>query len=170
MPKLLWDGGCQVVTLDITAGQVSYLPVTAHSAQICMGLSYGGYLTPAVDGLHDLGATFDRDATMEVTSAGHSHNFDLLPPGLRTLFAGIGPDSLSGRTSLRVSTPDRNPISGKLAERVFVLGALGARGFTFAPLLGDQLAALMLRRAMSFDLPTRQLLDPYRFRDRASQL
>jgi tRNA 5-methylaminomethyl-2-thiouridine biosynthesis bifunctional protein len=107
---------------------------------------------------------------MEVTSAGHSHNFDLLPSGLRTFFAGIGPDSLSGRTSRRVSTPDRNPISGRLAERVFVLGALGARGFTFAPLLGDQLAALMLGRAVSFDLPTRQLLDPYRFRDRASRL
>ncbi|MEK9610452.1 MAG: tRNA (5-methylaminomethyl-2-thiouridine)(34)-methyltransferase MnmD [Alphaproteobacteria bacterium] len=170
MPKLLGECGCRGVTLDVTAGQVSHLPATAQSARLCAGLSYGGYLTPAIDGLHELGATFDRDAAMEVTSAGHSHNFDLLPSGLRTLFAGIGPDSLSGRTSRRVSTPDRNPISGRLAERVFVLGALGARGFTFAPLLGDQLAALMLGRAVSFDLPTRQLLDPYRFRDRASRL
>ncbi len=170
LQKLLGDCGCRGVTLDINAGQVSHLPVTANSAQICTGLSYGGYLTPAVDGLHDLGATFDRDAALEVTTAGHSHNFDLLPSKLRTLFAGIETNGLTGRTSRRVSTPDRNPISGRLAERVFVLGALGARGFTFAPLLGDQLAALMLGRAISFDLPTRQLLDPYRFRDRASQL
>ena len=107
---------------------------------------------------------------MEVTSAGHRHNLDLLPSGLRALFTGIGPDSLSGRTSRRVGTPDRNPISGRLAERIFVLGALGARGFTFAPLLGDQLAAFMLGRAVSLDRPTRQLLDPYRFCDRASRL
>jgi glycine/D-amino acid oxidase-like deaminating enzyme len=51
-----------------------------------------------------------------------------------------------------------------------VLGALGARGFTFAPLLGDQLAAFMLGRAVSLDRPMRRLLDPYRFRDRASRL
>jgi tRNA 5-methylaminomethyl-2-thiouridine biosynthesis bifunctional protein len=107
---------------------------------------------------------------MKVTSAGHRHNLDLLPSGLRALFAKIEPDSLSGRTTRRVSTPDRNPISGRLAERIFVLGALGARGFTFAPLLGDQLAAFMLGRAVSLDRPMRRLLDPYRFRDRASRL
>ena len=170
MQELLMRFDCRGVALDVTAGQVSHLPATAESAGLGIGLSYGGYLTPAIDGLHELGATFDRHAAMEVTSAGHRHNLDLLPSGLRDLFAAIGPDSLSGRTSRRVSTPDRNPISGRLAERIFVLGALGARGFTFAPLLGDQLAAFMLGRAVSLDRPTRQLLDPYRFCDRASRL
>jgi len=170
IPNLLMACDRQGVVLDITVGQVSQLPATAHSKKLRTGLSFGGYMTPAIDGLHELGATFDRKAEMEVTSIGNSHNFDLLPPELRTLFSEIKTENLRGRTSRRVSTPDRNPISGRLAERVYVLSALGARGFTSAPFLGDQLAASMLGHAVSLDMQTRHLLDPYRFRDRASRL
>ncbi len=170
MPNLLMACESRGVVLDVTAGQVSQFPATAASKSLRTGLSFGGYLTPAIDGLHELGATFDRKVGMEVTPDGNSHNLDLLPYELRALFSGIKLENIRGRTSRRVSTPDRNPILGRLAERIFVLGALGARGFTFAPFLGDQLAASILDHAVSLDISTRLLLDPYRFRDRASRL
>jgi tRNA 5-methylaminomethyl-2-thiouridine biosynthesis bifunctional protein len=37
---------------------------------------------------------------------------------------------------------------GRVKDDVWMLGGLGARGFTLAPLLGDMLAAAILGRAM----------------------
>lgn len=170
MPAMLGNLMIDGIALDITSGQVSHIPVTPASAHLDVGLSFGGYLTPAVDGFHEAGATFDRDPCDDVTIAGHQHNLQLLPPCLRPLFTGIEAQNLTGRTSRRASTPDRNPVWGSIGENVFVLGALGARGFTFGPLLGDQLGALILGRAVGMGLASRALLDPFRFRLRASRL
>jgi len=41
-----------------TSGQVSWLKATPATMRLGPGVSFGGYLTPAYDGLHDLGATF----------------------------------------------------------------------------------------------------------------
>ena len=55
----------------------------------------------------------------------------------------------SGRASVRAATPDRLPIAGAIAPGLvapglYVLGGLGSRGFTLAPLLGEHVAALAL--------------------------
>jgi tRNA 5-methylaminomethyl-2-thiouridine biosynthesis bifunctional protein len=170
LPALLSRLNIGGVALDVTSGQVSQLPATPASSAVKTGLSFGGYLTPAHEGMHELGATFDRDARDGVTLAGHRHNLALLPGGLADIFTGLDPAEFGGRTSRRASTPDRNPIWGALAHRVYVLGALGARGFTFAPLLGDQLAAQIMQRPISLDLGTRAMLDPFRFRLRRGRL
>jgi tRNA 5-methylaminomethyl-2-thiouridine biosynthesis bifunctional protein len=51
-----------------------------------------------------------------------------------------------------------------------VLWALGARGLTLAPLLGDMLAAAIAGMPVTLDRDIRHTLDPYRFRLRASRL
>ena len=170
MNEMLTQFGVQGVPIDITSGQVSHIPATTSSDTLRCGLSFGGYLTPAIDGMHELGATFEREPNDAVTSEGHTHNLHLLPESLRQLFADTDVTEISGRTARRASTPDRNPIWGQLDNGLFVIGALGARGFTFAPLLGDQLAALIAGHAVSFDLPTCEMLDPYRFRMRSRRL
>jgi tRNA 5-methylaminomethyl-2-thiouridine biosynthesis bifunctional protein len=68
--------------------------------------------------------------------------------------------------SQRASTPDRNPIMGHLGDRIYCLGALGARGMTFAPLLGDMLAAEIGGMPVSLARDIRNALDPFRFRMR----
>jgi tRNA 5-methylaminomethyl-2-thiouridine biosynthesis bifunctional protein len=126
-------------------------------ARLDRGISFGGYLTPALDGRHDLGATFWRDRQMTVDAAsiaaGHSHNLGLLASTLGAPF-GDDPAIFGARVSRRASLPDRRPIagqlsgqlSGRLADRLFILGGLGARGFTTAPLIGDLLAGQILGR------------------------
>ena len=75
------------------------------------------------------------------------------------------------RVSRRASSPDRAPIVGPIDNNeLYVIGALGARGLTFGPLLGDMLAAHILNMPMTLDRQLWQLLDPFRFRLRASQL
>ena len=47
---------------------------------------------------------------------------------------------------MRATTPDRMPLAGQVAPGLFVLGGLGSRGFTAAPLLAEHIAALALAR------------------------
>jgi len=91
-----------------------------------------------------------------------------LPDG----FACRLPDTADygARVSLRASTADRNPVCGKIDDDLYVLGALGARGLTLAPLLGDMLAAAIAGMPVTLDRDIRRTLDPYRFRLRASRL
>lgn len=170
MGPFLSTNGIDGVRLDVTSGQVSHLPITAESVLLEKGLSFGGYLTPAVDGLHELGATFDRTGAMALTTEGHVHNLNLLPAALRDMFSTVDEAQMAGRVSQRASTPDRNPVMGRLRDRIYTLGALGARGFTLAPLLGDTLAAEIMSRPNTMDSRVSTLLDPFRFRMRGSKL
>ena len=155
------------IPLDVTSGQVSHIPTNKAVQPLQAGLSFGGYLTPADNGIHELGATFDRTAAMTVTDQGHAHNMNLLPDGMAGLIAASnGSGGFTGRMSQRASTPDRNPIMGHLGDRIYCLGALGARGMTFAPLLGDMLAADIADMPVSLSRDIRHALDPFRFRMR----
>ena len=149
------------IAIDITSGQVSHVPETGNLVGLKAGISYGGYLTPAKDGYHELGATFDRSAGTEVLESAHYHNRDLLPAGLAVQMPD--PKGYGARISRRASTPDRNPLCGEIAPNLYVLGALGARGLTLAPLLGDILAAQMLDMPVTLGLDIRGRINPYRF-------
>jgi tRNA 5-methylaminomethyl-2-thiouridine biosynthesis bifunctional protein len=158
----------QGIAIDVSSGQVSHVPETAALAGLRAGITFGGYLTPARDGFHELGATFDRDGNTEILASAHHHNKQLLPDEL-----GNGlpdPASYGARVSRRASTADRNPVCGKINDDLFILGALGARGLTLAPLLGDMLAAEILGMPVTLARDIRRGLDPYRFRLRASRL
>ena len=155
------------IAIDITSGQVSHVPETNNLVGLRAGISYGGYLTPAKGGYHELGATFDRSAGTEILATAHYHNRDLLPTGLAVQMPD--PKAYGARISRRASTPDRNPFCGEIAANLYVLGALGARGLTLAPLLGDMLAAQMLDMPVTLGLDIRGGIDPYRFRRRVTK-
>ena len=158
----------QGITIDVTSGQVSHVPETAAFAELRAGISFGGYLTPSQDGFHELGATFDREGNTEILASAHLHNKQLLPHGLGDCLPD--PASYGARVSRRASTADRNPVCGKINDDLFISGALGARGLTLAPLLGDMLAAEILGMPVTLARDIRRGLDPYRFRLRASRL
>ncbi|HBP60894.1 MAG TPA: hypothetical protein DD668_15055 [Alphaproteobacteria bacterium] len=152
--------------LEITQGLVSQVPTNDIMAGLDRGVSFGGYLTPALDGRHDLGATFWRDPAMEVDAAsvgaGHDHNLGLLAGALGAPF-GTDAGSFGARVSRRASLPDRRPVVGRLGDGMFILGGLGARGFTLAPLLGDLLAADILRRPVPLPAPQWGVIQPARY-------
>jgi len=94
-------------------GQVSSLPA---ALPLRTTLCYGGYLTPALDGRHCLGATFqpgqDDTATRpEDQAANHAALAELLP----ALAADLPPPAAwQARASLRWQTPDYLPLIGEL--------------------------------------------------------
>jgi tRNA 5-methylaminomethyl-2-thiouridine biosynthesis bifunctional protein len=85
-------------------------------------------------------------------------------PGLA---AGLAGRAISGRASIRATTPDRLPVAGWIAPGLMALGGLGSRGFTLAPLLAEHLAALALDAPSPFPAQLAAVVAPERFAERA---
>ena len=162
LPEILRQLAISGVRIDITTGQVSQIPHQPALNALKTGLSFGGYLTPCYNGFHELGATFVRSGQAMSDYDALCHNRDLMPPTLRDIFLHL--DSCYVRTSQRASTPDRNPVMGQLLADIYVLGAVGARGFTMAPLLGEYLAAQIALMPNCLSQTIQVALDPFRFR------
>ena len=152
--------------LEQSYGQVSHVPAaaTSFSHDLSTGVSFGGYLTPVLDGFHDLGATFTKQQQDVLT--GHDHNLGLLPESWQALIAGPPSEKMGSRIRRRASLPDRRPVAGRVADNIWIVGGLGARGFTLAPLLGEMLAAEMLGHAAPMDRAQRAGILPDRYKGR----
>ena len=164
IPKLLAQSALPEMDFQISAGQVSWWQKQASPlADIRLGVNYGGYMTPVIDGRQYFGASFNRDGQEAVTQEGHQHNIDLLPQGWRALAPDI--TTAQGRLSYRLSTKDRMPVCGAIATNkgtraLHIICALGARGMTNAPLLAEMLVAKALGRPTGLDSEIIAGLDP----------
>ena len=145
-------------------GHVTHLEPTAFSLN--SGLSFGGYMARAADGTIALGASFDHHDLQKPLpprgKAAHQANFDLLPGGVKDHLPAAG-DHLPGRTSLRLASPDRQPVAGRLGAGLYVLSGLGARGMVTAPILGEYIASLVLGLPSPLDAAMEAVIDPGRF-------
>ena len=99
-------------------GQISQLPCTAESSQLQTVICGEGYFTPAEEGLHSCGATYNKDIfTCEVRNQDHQANIaqiNATDPGLAAAVGEPAIATLSGRANFRCTTPDYLPISGPL--------------------------------------------------------
>jgi tRNA 5-methylaminomethyl-2-thiouridine biosynthesis bifunctional protein len=103
--------------------------------------AWGGYVIPTRSGLL-FGATHDRgDASAAPRAADDRRNLETLRRVRPGLAASLEDRPLAGRAAVRATTPDRLPLCGELRPGLCVLGGLGSRGFSFAPLLAEHLAA-----------------------------
>jgi len=148
-------------------GQVSWLNNSEHPLAQDQAYSYGGYCMQ-LDAQHlILGASFypnreDEDVLLE----DHVHNFHLIRSVYPT-YAQHLPDPAvwQGRASIRAQTADYFPLLGQVQEnsRIFTFAGLGSKGFLFAPLCSEILAALMLYEACPVPASLLQKLNPRRF-------
>jgi tRNA 5-methylaminomethyl-2-thiouridine biosynthesis bifunctional protein len=108
--------------------------------------------------------------------------------------ARLHDERLSSRAALRAGLPDFAPVAGLLPEAeawtarfsgvskgqkpdlssppptldgLYVLGGLGARGLTMAPLLGERIAAEMFGEPQALSWPALDAVHPARFLHRA---
>lgn len=128
------------------------------------------------------------------SSASRAENLAALALLAPELAASIDSAKLSSRASLRATTPDRAPIAGLLPdapawlaryaslgdgrtldmsapapahEGVYVIGGLGARGLTLAPLLGERIASEMCGEPAPLSKAALDAIHPARFLHRA---
>ncbi|WP_438853268.1 FAD-dependent oxidoreductase, partial [Brevundimonas nasdae] len=106
-------------------------------------VAWGGYAAPTDDGLL-FGATHDRgDTSTDVRDDDTTRNLTTLEQRLPRLAASTAAKTIQGRAAIRATTADRLPVAGCVAPGLFILGGLGSRGLSAAPLLGEHIAALI---------------------------
>jgi tRNA 5-methylaminomethyl-2-thiouridine biosynthesis bifunctional protein len=113
----------QTAWLDVhpARGQLSYVAATNNSQHLQCPICYEGYILPAINRRHIIGASFvaDNDSD-DCTAAEHRQNLDRLLQYLPTV--GIAADDYSdatcaGRAAVRAVTPDRMPLLGAVPDR-----------------------------------------------------
>lgn len=132
-------------------GQVSWLNNQAQPLSQNTAYSYGGYCMQ-LDAEHlILGASFypGRD-DIEVLAEDHVHNYELIhsvfPEYAQSL---ASTETWQGRASVRAQSQDYFPLLGKMKadEEIYSFAGLGSKGFLFAPLFSEILAAQILGEA-----------------------
>lgn len=125
--------------------------------------SWGGYVIPTDDGLL-FGATHGRgDAGDDVRAGDTARNVEGLARVMPDLAARVSAGPLGAVAGVRAAAGDHQPVAGALRDGLFVLGGLGGRGFTLAPLLAEHVAALVVGAPSPVPLPMARLVDPTRF-------
>ncbi|UTF61407.1 bifunctional tRNA (5-methylaminomethyl-2-thiouridine)(34)-methyltransferase MnmD/FAD-dependent 5-carboxymethylaminomethyl-2-thiouridine(34) oxidoreductase MnmC [Gilvimarinus sp. DA14] len=108
----------QLMHLPLKAirGQVSHLPASPASEKLQTVLCAKGYIAPASQRQHSLGATFNLGQTdTQLRSEDHDKNIEHLGDfgaELQHSLTPIGHEQLDGRAALRCTTPDYLPIVG----------------------------------------------------------
>lgn len=103
-------------------GQITRLPATAASRALNTVVCAEGYVAPARQDEHTLGASFDFNSDdLTLNSADHASNLQLLDeisPELCGALnaAALDPEHLQGRAAFRCTSPDYLPIVGPLAD------------------------------------------------------
>jgi tRNA 5-methylaminomethyl-2-thiouridine biosynthesis bifunctional protein len=144
-------------------GQLTYLPAGSLPA-LEQVIAREGYVTPAVDGMHVLGASYDLDDTStEPHARAHAGNLQRLAgllPGWEKKFSA---DSLQGRVAFRATTPDRLPIIGALEPGRYAYTGLGSRGIVWSALGAELLACLITGEALPVEQDLVAAVSPLRF-------
>ncbi|QOC22946.1 bifunctional tRNA (5-methylaminomethyl-2-thiouridine)(34)-methyltransferase MnmD/FAD-dependent 5-carboxymethylaminomethyl-2-thiouridine(34) oxidoreductase MnmC [Wenzhouxiangella sp. AB-CW3] len=171
LPGLGW------LPLRTVRGQVTFCRATASSADWRTPHCHSGYLTPALEGVHCVGATFDRLRSEPVIDpADDQTNLEELARGLPGHWAELGGHDIEvvGQLAgLRCQSVDTLPLVGpmpdatcqphRLEPRIWLNIAHGSRGLTHTPLCADLLADQLSALPSSVDSSIIDTLAPERF-------
>lgn len=172
-------------------GQITTLPVTKTSSALQCVVCDEGYLTPAVDSQHCLGASFvPGDTNTELRSNEQQHNLQLLAELAPQLLDEWKNTGLQGRAALRCTTPDHLPMIGQVPNRdaflqdyavlrhnakatitapgtyiegLWILAGFGGRGLCYIPLAAELLASQLLQQPAPLPYNLQMALAPGRF-------
>lgn len=162
----------QHLPVNRVRGQVSHVS-SSGMASINTVLCHKGYITPALDGCHAVGATFDRKASSAfVSEADDQENLDLVNSQLQQPEWFTDAEISGSRAAFRATVPDHLPLLGSVANcrGLYAFGGLGARGILLAPLLAETLACQIAGRPLAMTTDYLKALDPERFNRAATKV
>lgn len=191
-PVVILASGAQATRLAQAAGlpispvrgQVSHIPA-GRLPKLAHPLCREGYLTPAFDGVHCLGASYAYDAETAPRAEEHAGNLLRLAHMLPGAEQGLDASALDGRVGFRAATPDRLPLVGALPDLsaplprdcrladlprqpgLHGLLGLGSRGLVWSALAAESLASQLDGDPMPLESDLVEAMDPARFRLRA---
>lgn len=171
--------------ISAVRGQMTSISANPQSASLNTVLCTDGYLTPAIQGMHCLGATFDsQDTSLDVREADNQSNLDMLGQ-MSAQLMDLKHQPTQGRAALRCATPDYLPLVGQLLdataltasppkhktpahalpwhEGLYVNIGHGTKGLTTAPLCAELLASMMVGDPLPIASTLAHALDANRF-------
>jgi tRNA 5-methylaminomethyl-2-thiouridine biosynthesis bifunctional protein len=164
-------------------GQMTYLRENAQSRHMSMVICHEGSISPAVNGLHHAGATFQREPPAEpaLRAEDHAENLDNLAKYLPHL-GFTTEDIIGGRVGYRASLPDHLPalgpcpdhdyfvknfstrgFAGKYSEKIYLSTGFGGQGLSGTPLAGEIIACLIAGDPLPLPQSVMPYLAPERF-------
>lgn len=172
--------------LESVRGQISFVPSTPTSSKLKTVVCTDGYVSPAANGMHCIGATFSaNDAATEVRESDHAANLAMLKRMSPELHESLATQPLSGRVAFRSVTPDYLPMAGPLLDGVALSGkpprynvdpatlpwldglyvntGHGSKGLINAPVCAETLACAINGEPARADAKLLAALDPNRF-------
>lgn len=160
-PGLLKLDLTKTLPLQTVRGQVTYI---SSALSLNTNLCYGGYLTPAHNGQHILGSTFqpwldDTEPEDKDDAANLLQLRNAVPD-----FGDVA--SVSGhRAALRVAAKDRFPVAGLIPghDNLYISGAHGSHGLVSSTMAAQIIANEILGQVASLPQSTLDLLSPDRF-------
>lgn len=174
---VIYCGGAQGIPLNVidqmpltsVRGQVSNMASYGEIAKLATVICHKGYLTPASNNLHCIGATFKKHSfNIDNNAEEDEFNLNMLAKCLPGLTQWQISDVVSSKARLRCMTPDHLPMVGAMPDidahkvqyqhlskdkrwrydqqapvlnNLYMMTGLGARGLCTAPLLADILTA-----------------------------
>lgn len=117
----------RTLPLKAIRGQITQLPATSDSRQLRLALCGEGYVAPAFQGSHCVGASFNlRDPDTQLTERDHRSNLghlDGFGPAVSALFEPGKRETgtLPGRVAFRCATPDYLPLVGPVPDHAAFL-------------------------------------------------
>ncbi|MBF7689044.1 FAD-dependent 5-carboxymethylaminomethyl-2-thiouridine(34) oxidoreductase MnmC [Acinetobacter rathckeae] len=154
-------------TLKPIRGQVSWFETSSSPLKAHTALSYGGYMAQLDQTQVILGASFQPQRTdTNVLLEDHEHNLTLLNQAYPK-YSEHFPQTTTwqGRSAIRAQSPDYLPLVGITSEstRIYTHTGLGSKGFLFAPLCAEILAAEIHGELLPIPTQLYNKLAPQRF-------
>ncbi|OAL75742.1 FAD-dependent cmnm(5)s(2)U34 oxidoreductase [Acinetobacter sp. SFB] len=157
----------QFPKLKPNRGQVSWANNANEPLPTEQAYSYGGYCMQLDQQHLILGASFHPDrGDDKVLLEDHVHNYALIHNVFPNYAQSLPPvETWQGRASVRTQSPDYFPLLGKIKPdaEIYTFTALGSKGFLFAPLCSEVLAAQVLGEACPLTSYWVNKLNPRRF-------
>ncbi|MBR9857488.1 MAG: bifunctional tRNA (5-methylaminomethyl-2-thiouridine)(34)-methyltransferase MnmD/FAD-dependent 5-carboxymethylaminomethyl-2-thiouridine(34) oxidoreductase MnmC [Gammaproteobacteria bacterium] len=178
----------RALALSPVRGQVNYQPSSPSIAPLNTVVCYEGYLTPAWQGAHCVGASYGRrQSALDYRERDEQDNLHKL---VRTLPAlnDLAPKEGAGRVSVRAACRDHLPLAGAAPDKaaqltqyaqmprrkwealpladdhagLYVMSGLGSRGLCSAPLLAELITAQLLDEPYPLSQGQLAVLNPNR--------
>ena len=177
--------------LQVVRGQTTHLPASTLSNAPSVAVCHEGYLPPAREGVHCIGASYGpNDASCDERQTEHEENLKKLNAALPALSINRDGLELRGHVALRCTTADYLPIVGPVPDKdafnlhydqlrhrktavingpapllpnLWMIGGLGSRGLTAAPLASEILASEICGEPPPVSRQLGRALSPARF-------
>ena len=173
---------CQSAALTTVRGQVNYFNQNATSQAIKTIICGTHYCSPAVDGMHSIGATYaPNDVNPHLNAIDTRSNLQALRHISPDIYASILDKNLNGRVAWRSQTLDYLPLAGQLIDEenlranppryntnpadlpwlkgLYVNAGHGSKGMITAPLCGELIARLATNE--SIQIKSNDLLENF---------